>query len=223
MLSPPAAVIAAFISLFVVAIIASAVLGSSREEEIGTIAVAFGGGAILGFGVLLLMRLPRHERRVAMETKRGLRGAVLHGVNLGVGMVITAGALVILGTLIDPSLEERLEDATTELGPGVWGTALTVFALVVLAPLGEELVFRVLLLRALARRMSFWAAALISSVVFACAHLDVWIYMFWPRFIALVVIGMGLAWLYRWRGFWAAVAAHATVNAVASIALIAQG
>jgi membrane protease YdiL (CAAX protease family) len=33
--------------------------------------------------------------------------------------------------------------------------------------------------------------------------------------------GLVLAWLYRRRGYWGSVAAHATVNAIASISLIA--
>lgn len=200
-----------------------AVFGEEHEDSIGTVAVGVGGAAILGFGLLLLWRLPAHERRVALAQKHSLRGALLQGVNIGIGMVITAGIIIVLGMLVDSGLEDRIEDTATDLGPGVWGTAVTLIALVVLAPLGEELVFRVLLLRALARRMSFWSAAIVSGLVFGTVHLDAWIDLFWPRFIALVVVGIGLAWLYRWRGYWAAVAAHATVNTVASIALLAQG
>ena len=70
------------------------------------------------------------------------------------------------------------------------------------------------------RRLRFWPAAAISSLVFAAAHADA--YLIWPRAIALVGTGLALAWLYRWRGYWASVIAHATVNAVASIALVAS-
>lgn len=222
-LSPPGAVLLAFIVLFVVAGVGFAAFGEEHEDSIGTIAVVVGGAAILGFGLLLLRRLPEHERRVALARKHTLRGAVLHGVNIGIGMVIAAGVIILLGMLVDPGLEDRIDDTAPELGPGVWGAVLTVFALVVLAPLGEELLFRVLMLRALTRRMAFWPAAVVSGAVFATVHIDAWIDLFWPRWIALVVVGVALAWIYRWRGYWAAVAAHATVNIVASIALIAQG
>lgn len=223
MLSPPAAILLAFITLFVVAGIGYAIFGEEHEDSIGTVAVGVGGASILGFGLLLLWRLPAHERRIALASKHSLRGAVLHGVNIGIGMVIAAGIIIVLGMLVDSGLEDRIDDTAAELGPGVWGTVVTLIALVVLAPLGEELVFRVLLLRALARRMSFWGAAVVSGLIFGTVHIDAWIDLFWPRFIALVVVGIGLAWLYRWRGYWAAVAAHATVNTVASIALLAQG
>jgi len=221
-LTPPAAVLLAFITLFVVAGIGYALFGEEHEDSIGTVAVGVGGASILVFGLLLLWRLPEHERRVALAPKHSLRGAIFQGVNVGIGMVITAGVIIVLGLLVDSGLEDRIDDPP-ELGPGAWGTVVTIIALVVLAPLGEELVFRVLLLRALARRMSFWGAAVVSSLVFGTVHIDAWIDLFWPRFIGLVVVGIGLAWLYRWRGYWAAVAAHATVNTVASIALLAQG
>ncbi|MFN8122589.1 MAG: type II CAAX endopeptidase family protein [Thermoleophilia bacterium] len=222
-LSPPGAVLLAFVVLFVVAGVGFAAFGDEHEDAIGTVAVVVGGAAILGFGLALLMRLPEHERRIALARKHSLRGALLHGLNLGIGMVITAGVIIVLGMQIDPGLEGRLDDTQQTLGPGAWGAVLTVFALVVLAPLGEELVFRVLLLRALVRRMGFWPAAVVSGLIFGSVHLDAWIDLFWPRWIALVVVGIGLAWLYRWRGYWASVAAHATVNIVASIALVAQG
>ena len=37
---------------------------------------------------------------------------------------------------------------------------------------------------------------------------------------ALALTGLALAWLYRRRGYWASVTAHATVNIVAAIALV---
>jgi membrane protease YdiL (CAAX protease family) len=218
-LSPLLVVAAAFVAVVVVTVV---LLSVASDEVAGVAGVAAGGLAMLLGGLLLLRRLPAHERRLATAVKHTPLGSLAHGVNMGVGMVIAAGAIVVLGTLVDPALEERIEDASTDLGPGVWAPAVSVVALVVFAPLAEELLFRALMLRALVRRTGFWPAALISSMVFAACHIDVWAYLFWPRYIALVVLGMALAWLYRWRGYWASVAAHATVNGVASVALLLQ-
>jgi membrane protease YdiL (CAAX protease family) len=193
LLSPIGAVLLAFVLL---AAGAGALTATSLSDD-GTAAVlaAVTSFLLLVFGVLLWLRLPAHERRTAIALKHTLGGAIGLGVTLGIGIIIGSGAIP-------------------------WQATLTIVALVVLAPLGEELLFRGLLLRALVRRLRFWPAAAISSLVFAAAHADA--YLIWPRAIALVGTGLALAWLYRWRGYWASVIAHATVNAVASVALVAS-
>lgn len=218
-LSPLGAVLLAFVVL----VIASVVLYALTDEDTaGPIAVSIGSLVILLFAVLLLQRLPAHERRAATALKHSPAGAVLMGVNVGLGLVILSGALIYLGTVVDSGLGDRLDEEDVALGPGVWGPVLTILSLVVLAPLGEELMFRALLLRGLVRRLRFPVAAVVSGALFASAHLDAWVTGNWARGLALVLVGAGLAYLYRWRGYWAAVAAHATVNGVAAIALLAQ-
>ena len=153
--------------------------------------------------------------------KHSVRGTIGLGVTIGVGIIIMSAALILLGTVIDGGLEDRLEDQAVTVGTVPRQAVLMVVALVVLAPLGEDLVFRGLLLRALARRLAFWPAAAITALLFAASHADS--YVIWPRAIALTITGLALAWIYRWRGYWASVTAHATVNLVAAIALLAAG
>lgn len=85
---------------------------------------------------------------------------------------------------------------------------LMVMLVLVVAPLGEEVLFRGFLLQGLARRWGFWPAAVVTSAVFALAH--IWPYLYVPIFI----MGLSFAWLF-WRtgSLWASVAAHATMNA----------
>ncbi len=115
------------------------------------------------------------------------------------GLVIVIGAAIILlaGSAIDPA-SSGAWTRSRSIGSAPWQLVLMVIALVVLAPLGEELLFRGLLLRGLVRRMPFWPAALISSVLFAAAHADA--YVLWPRAIALIGTGVVLAWIYRRAG-----------------------
>jgi len=89
---------------------------------------------------------------------------------------------------------------------------LMVALVLVAAPLGEELLFRGFLLQGLARRWGFWPAAVVTSAVFALAH--VWPYLYVPIFI----MGLAFSWLF-WRtgSLWASVAAHATMNATSLV------
>ncbi len=217
-LSPVGAVLVAFAVLIVVAGFLDA--AGVSEDGLAAVATFATGGLLLLLGLLLMLRLTPGERRTVIGTKHSRRGAVLMGLNVGVGLILGGVAIVALGTLVDPGLEDRLEDVQRELGTSWWQVAMLVVSLVVFAPLGEELLFRGLLLRGLVRRMRFWFAAVLSGVLFAAAHADA--YVIWPRAIALTATGVALAWLYRWRGYWAAVTAHATVNAVAAIALAAS-
>ncbi len=215
-LSPIGAVLLAFVLL----VVGAGILDAASVSEDGAAAVLsfVTSLLLLLFGVALWARLPAHERRLAVALKHSAWGAVGLGVTIGIGLVIGAAAIIVAGSAIDSNVERQIEEVE-EIGTAPWQVALTVLAVVVLAPLGEELLFRGLLLRALVRRVRFWAAAAISSLLFAAAHADA--YLIWPRALALVLTGLVLAWLYRWRGYCASVTAHATVNVVAAIALVA--
>jgi len=90
---------------------------------------------------------------------------LLIGVALQIGAAILLAPLSILGPDQAQGVVEGFEDAS--------GTATVVvfaFAVVVLAPVAEELLFRGVLLRALLRRTSAGAAVLWSAGIFACIH-----------------------------------------------------
>jgi membrane protease YdiL (CAAX protease family) len=214
-LSPLGAVVLAFVAAVIGAGALSAT--SLSDDALAAILAFVTSGLILAFGLVLRSGLPAHERHAAVAVKGPLRRAVLAGMAVGAGIVVAAAIIIAIGAAIDPVVERRLDDVE-DIGTAPWQLVLMVLSLVVLAPLGEELLFRGLLLRGLARRLRFWPAALISAVLFASAHLDT--YLLWPRAVALIGTGVALAWIYRRRGYWASVAAHATVNTVASIALV---
>lgn len=197
-------------------------LAPLSDDSLSAILQPITGGLILLFALLLWRNLPPHERRLTVALKHSRGGAIGLGLVVGIGCVIGAGTLLAIGRAIDPVVRRRLDDLSDELqiGTAHWQIALMGVALIVLAPFGEELLFRGMLLRGLARRLRFWPSALISGAVFASSHFDA--YVLWPRALGLALTGVALAWLYRWRGYWASVAAHATVNVVAFIALVAS-
>jgi len=214
---PLVAVIGGLAGALVVGVIVSFTASASMADAIASTG---GSAAILGIGLLIAQRLPRHERRQLFAIKATPQATLGMGITVGMGLLIASAIMISVGTSLDPGLNARVHNIASPLGPGVSGTLITMFGVIVLAPLGEELVFRGVLLRGLVRRMSFWWAALAGAAIFGACHADVWIYLFWPRYLALVGVGVGLAWLNRTRGYWCGVTAHATLNAVATLALL---
>ena len=88
---------------------------------------------------------------------------------------------------------------------------LPTFAIVgLLAPFAEEVFFRGFLLAALVSAIGGLRGALVSSVIFSVAHLNV------GTLVPIFVMGMLLAWLYlRTGSIWPPFVAHAAQNLIA--------
>lgn len=105
--------------------------------------------------------------------------------------------------------------------------AVTAVLVVLVAPPVEEFLFRGLMLRTLMTRMTFWPAALVSSVVFSIFHAPA--VDSWSGALVLVasifVFAIGQCLLVRWRAtLGPAVVAHAVGNGVAfALAVLIAG
>jgi len=220
LLMPLVAVIGGLLALVVAGVVALLFTSGQVADAIATFA---GSAAILGIGLAIVQHLPRHERRRIFALKSRIPVTVAAGLAGGLAMLVVTGVVIALGTAIDPGVRDRTQGIGSPLGTSTLGVTLVVISIVVLAPLGEELLFRGVLLRGLVRRIPFWPAAITSGVVFGACHADVWIYLFWPRFLALAIVGVGLAWLNRERGYWCGVTAHASINGLATLALLLVG
>lgn len=83
----------------------------------------------------------------------------------------------------------------------------------IVAPFAEELLYRGLIFGGLAQRVPLGAAAAVSAFLFALSH---GLGVIAPIFI----LGLGLAWIYARTGtLWAAMTAHALVNAISLVLL----
>jgi membrane protease YdiL (CAAX protease family) len=86
---------------------------------------------------------------------------------------------------------------------------------VVAAPVTEELVFRGCLYGLVRQIGGRWAAVAVSSLLFALIHGHV------PSLPGLVILAVGLAWLYEATGsLWAPIALHAGFNALSIFATL---
>jgi uncharacterized protein len=83
-------------------------------------------------------------------------------------------------------------------------------AVVVVAPLAEELFFRGLLFGALRQFWGLWPALLVSGLAFSAVHLNLSV------MVPYALIGIVFAWSYHRSGsLWTPIAAHAIVNGIA--------
>ena len=88
---------------------------------------------------------------------------------------------------------------------------LAVIAAIFGAPFGEEVFFRGFLYGSLRNRFGYWIAGAISSLFFGLFHATA----SWLLVPVMVVVGMGLAFLYERRGaLTAPIAAHAAFNVI---------
>ena len=129
-----------------------------------------------------------------------------------IALVATYGAIV---NALDIDALQPESSVPTEVTRQPLTLVLTGVAVVVAAPLGEELFYRGLIFGGL-QRWGFWPAALLSGAVFSGVHLDL------GSLIPFFIIGLTLAWLFWRRGnLWESVAFHVLFNALSFSILVA--
>lgn len=134
---------------------------------------------------------------------------------LGIAVVLLGGALRHLLAQGHP-VPQNVGVLFSHAGPTL--RVLLALLAIVVAPLGEELVFRGALLAGFMRRMpALWAVAA-TALIFGCAHLPDFRFA-WYAIPSLVIVGIALGWMrLQARSLWPAVVLHATNNAVAVVA-----
>jgi len=145
-------------------------------------------------------------------------------IDVAVGVVAGVGTQLVLIPLLylpfehaDPTLRHRLEaPAKTDTAGvhGAWQIAILVVFLAVGAPIVEEMFFRGLLLRSLARWLGPIGSVIGSALVFGLAHFEV------LQLPALIMFGLILATLAQRTGrLGPGMFAHAAFNAVTVVSL----
>jgi membrane protease YdiL (CAAX protease family) len=142
---------------------------------------------------------------------------VFAGVGAGIGAVLAGTVVIAVTAEVVRAITGHEPTTTTPLQDlaGPWLVINAVMA-VCLAPLCEEVYFRGFLFQALRGRMRFVWAALLSGSFFAFVHVEP------SRFFGLATMGVILAAVFEHRrALVASIAAHATINVIAVLAILA--
>lgn len=139
--------------------------------------------------------------------RAGIRRDVMRGLSLflilGVAYLAAYALSQVLAPIVQPGDDESL----------YWRN-ITIPLIVLLslsAGLSEEFLFRGLLLRALAKRMPFLAAALLQAVLFGLIHAG---YGSPLHVLGPAVFGLGMAWVARHLGVVVTALLHAEINII---------
>jgi membrane protease YdiL (CAAX protease family) len=166
-------------------------------------------------GLFLVTRFGRG----AAATVGVQRGALKQGLILGlIGFAailpVCMAALLVNATILQLfSVPEVTHPVLKEIqsAPQVWVIAVLGFQAAVLAPLGEEFIYRGVLMTTLLRDTGATGAIVVSSAVFALVHFSSEPQAMLPLFF----LGITLAYVtYRTRSLVAAVVIHAIFNAL---------
>ncbi len=130
----------------------------------------------------------------------------------GLTLLLTAGTLIagFAYVIVAQQLGVVSSDETNVVqlfGNDATGFFLSVLLVVVIAPVAEEVVFRGVVLGAMAERWGIWTSITVTSVVFAMSHLN------WTTLLPTMLLGVAAGWLaVRRPSLWPAITLHALYN-----------
>lgn len=191
---------------------------SGTAEDFVAAFVTIGFEVLFGLGVLVLAR-----RRGISLRQLGFRrpdrwaplglaivGAYATLFAYGIGITLLREVGVDTG-LFDQGNEIPIDENADTL-PLVGLLVVFGFAVVVVAPLAEELFFRGLLFQSLDGRWGTWSAIAASGFAFGAFHVSLSV------LLPFTVIGMIFAWAFKASGsLWVTILAHFIFNSVALI------
>lgn len=150
-------------------------------------------------------------------TEWSVRRCVLVGVGVGLIFRLPFFFAMLLG--FDREAASRIDNPMWQIlidVDNLYGAAAAIWVLSFAAPVGEELVFRGLLLRACLRHVSFPVANGLQALLFAAMHYDL------AAFPFLFAFGLGAGWVARRSGgLLAPMVMHGVFNLVVGLLITA--
>ncbi|HEY4553422.1 MAG TPA: type II CAAX endopeptidase family protein [Bacillaceae bacterium] len=185
-----------------------------NDNSIDTKYLIIGGWFLFSFfaalaGILLILRKSEPYTKVEKGTPMPLGGAIGWGV-LGVFLAFIAQAVAILietAIGIDPG-SENTQDLLDMINFFPW----IIIIISIVGPILEEIVFRKVIFGMFYNRFPFWAAALLSSLIFSVAHMD------FTHILLYTAMGFVFAFLYvRTKRIIVPIIAHVMMNTMVII------
>ena len=201
-----------FVGFFILLVVLRRATSIDGVEE-WHLLTPWSAGAIEGVLLLAVWAFGVHKyrsgwRALGLKRPERPRALLLPWLALLGSLVFTGGYSVVvtaigMGSLLPPSIpEEALGDGLPRL--------LNTLVIVAWGPFAEETFFRGFLLAGLVPALGTVRAAVVSSAIFAAAHLML------GMMVPIFVTGLLLSWLYlTTRSIWPPIAAHAAQNLIA--------
>ncbi|MGI8658630.1 MAG: CPBP family intramembrane glutamic endopeptidase [Candidatus Limnocylindria bacterium] len=191
---------------------AALVLGQGKLTFFGSIVILMATQSALLLVSWFLVFRPGALQALPSLPGRNAGAALLQGVGWGV-------VAWIVSSMIAVGVELALRQAGLEMEPQAAEQAISVvepwvvvLAIVVLAPIAEEIFFRGIVFNAWLRERGRRWAFIGSAALFAIIHVSL------VALLPIFVLGLGLAWIYSRTGnLLAPIAMHATVNGISVI------
>ena len=192
--------------------------GADYQGDATDVALLTTGSAITTVGILALLASFRGRGSLFADFGLRIRLSDWPWLAAGVAVALVANSGVWVIEQVAGS-DQTQEAADAIVRSGTPGRVIGALAVVIAAPLAEELLFRGLLLRALLRRFGAVTAVLVSGAVFAAVHLldPKTVTLLAPLALIGVVAGMRAV---RSGELSQSILLHAGFNLLAAVALL---
>jgi membrane protease YdiL (CAAX protease family) len=199
--------------------IAALVFGDGELTLLGATVILVSTQAALLLVSWLFVHRPNALAGLPSLPGRDAAGAARSGLGWGLVAWVGAAALGAIVVLILEALGLAPEPQTAEQALNLLDPWLVVPAVVIIAPVAEEVFFRGIVFNAWLREGGRRAAYIGSSALFAVIHLSL------ASLVPIFALGLALAWVYERNGknLVAPIVMHAVVNGISvAVALLVR-
>lgn len=139
---------------------------------------------------------------------QNLKSHIFYGVMIGVvllGVSIFSERIYTTVLFLTPSQHPLVAEVDNAVS---WRDLISpLFLAGILAPVTEEVLYRMFTFLPMKERWGFWGGAIASSIIFAIMHFN----LYWLG--EMIVVGVGLSFVYYWTGsLISAIVAHSIIN-----------